>query len=76
MKGLFKKVALIKRDYNVYVILKGESERRINATYWLEVIPQMGEILQYEGIKYRIDRVAHHYKGGFKPYIEVEGSEI
>jgi len=64
------------REYNITVVLKGETERRINATNWLYEIPKTNEILQYNGIRYRITRIVHHYKEGFKPYIEIEGSEI
>lgn len=35
------------------------------------VLPRKGEILQYNGIRYTIEEIVHHYKEGFAPYIEL-----
>lgn len=40
------------------------------------IMPREGELFQYEGVRYHIDRIIHHYKEGFKPYIEFVVSEV
>lgn len=40
--------------------------------YSIEGIPQKGDILQWNGIKYPILEVIFHQKDGFAPYIELK----
>lgn len=39
--------------------------------YQFNAIPRKDDILQWNGIRYRINEIVFHQKEGFRPYIEL-----
>lgn len=58
---------------NIYIRVKERSEEVVNPIY---ILPRIGELFQYNGVRYRINEVVHHNKEGFKPYIELLCDEL
>ena len=57
---------------NVKIVMANKTwEKSKEIILPLYVIPRVGELFQYNGIRYNIENVIHHYKEGFNPYIEL-----
>ena len=57
----------IDTNIDIYIV----TNKKIKCNQTLYFLPRQGEILQYNGISYLIIGIKHHYKEGFKPYIEL-----